>query len=113
MSYHVDVATRSHDYGETESSEAKATPDVPEPLYIERPTVESIPQMPKGYAKRSMINPNARVAQNYSIVEDHAQIPCAVSALEVLQSCPSQRSALLTVIRTVDLRNSLICTFDM
>ncbi|MCY6524812.1 hypothetical protein, partial [Actinobacillus pleuropneumoniae] len=41
---------------------------------------------PKGSAKRATINPNARAAQNYSIVEDLGQSPCAMSALEVLQS---------------------------
>ena len=54
--------------------------------------------MPKASTKRTTINPNARAAQNYSVVEDLAQSPCAMSALEVLQSCPAQRSALLTAI---------------
>ena len=60
-----------------------------------------------------MINPNARAAQNYSIVEDLAQIPCAMSALEVLQLCPTQRSSLLSEIGAVDPKNSLVLTFDI
>ena len=60
-----------------------------------------------------MINPNARAAQNYSVVEDLAQSPCAMSTLEVLQSCPAQRSALLIDIGDVDPKNSLMITFDM
>ena len=87
MSAHADIATRSRDYGGEESSKAKDIPDATEPLHITKPTVESMPRMPKASSKRSTINPNARAAQNYSIVEDLAQSPCAMSALEVLQSC--------------------------
>ena len=83
----MDVATRSRDYGEVETSKAKGAPDATEPLHITRPTVEPIPRMPKVSTKRTTINTNARAAQNYSIVEDLAQSPCAMSALEVLQSC--------------------------
>ena len=89
MSAHVDVATRSREYGEEESSKAKGAPDATEPLHITRPTFKPIPRMPKAYTKHSTINPNARAAQNYSIVEDLAQSPCAMSALEVLQSSPA------------------------
>ena len=35
-----------------------------------------------------------------------------MSALEVLQSCPSQRSALLTAIGAIDPKKSLMITFD-
>ena len=45
-----------------------------------------------------MHNPNARAAQNYSIVEDLAQTPCVMSALEVLQSCPAQQNTLLSIL---------------
>jgi len=36
-----------------------------------------------------------------------------MSTLEVLQSCPVQRSALLIAIKVVDSKNSLVITFDM
>ena len=36
-----------------------------------------------------------------------------MSALEVLQSCPAQHSALLTTIGAIDPKNSLLITFDM
>lgn len=90
MGSHINVATRSCDYGEAETSKDKYFPGIADPLHIERPSVKSIPQIPKGSAKRATINPNARAAQNYSIVEDLAQSPCAMFALEVLQSCPTQ-----------------------
>ena len=60
------------------------------PLQIERPVSDSILRPPKASIKRATHNPNARVAQNYSVVEDLAQAPCAMVVLEVLQSCPVQ-----------------------
>ena len=113
MSAHVDVSTRSHDYGESKSYEAKVDPDVLEPLHIKRPAVEPIPRMPKRSTKRTAINFNAKAAQNYSIVEDLAQSPCAMSTLEVLQSCPTPRSVFLIPIGAVDPKSSLMITFDM
>ena len=59
MSSHVDIATRSHDYGEDESLKAKGTPDSVEPLHIKKPSIEPIPQMSKASSKRTTINPNA------------------------------------------------------
>ena len=63
---------------------------------------------PKASIKRMMHNPNARVAQNYSIVEDLTQAPCAMSALEVLQSCLMQQNALLFVLGFQDPNKSNI-----
>lgn len=112
MKSHVNVATRVHDYGEIETSKVKYVPETTNPLPIKRPSTKSIPQISKGSAKHSTINPNARVAQNYLIVEYLAQIPCAMSVLEVLQSCLAQRSDLLSTISAVDPKNSLALTFD-
>lgn len=69
---HVDVATRSHDYGDLDPSKAKGASDILEPLHIERQVVEPIPRIPKGSKKCSTVNPNARAARNYSIVKDLA-----------------------------------------
>ena len=57
---------------------------------------EIAPRIPKGVLKNSGHNPNARDAHNYSIVEDLGQTPCVMSVLELLQSCPPQRKALLS-----------------
>jgi hypothetical protein len=65
-------------------------------LQIEKP--EPLPCISKGVLKRSTHNLNARAAKNYSIVEDLCQTPYAMSALEVLQTCPSQRNALLSTL---------------
>ena len=59
-----------------------------------------------------MHNLNARAAQHYSIIEDLAQAPCAMSALEVLQSYPSQRKALLQAIGAVDSADVSLLSFD-
>jgi hypothetical protein len=43
--------------------------------------------------------------QNYSMVEDLSQNPCVMSALEVLQSFPSQRKDLLSALGSVETCN--------
>jgi hypothetical protein len=72
--------------------------------------------IPKGAFKKSSHNPNARATQNYSAVEDLSQTPCAMSALEVLQSCPAQRKALLTTLgstKTCNLGTIMLDTTDL
>ena len=61
-----------------------------------------MPKIPKGVFKKTLHNPNARDASNYSVVEYLAQTPCAMSALEVLQSWPAQRDALLAALGSMD-----------
>jgi hypothetical protein len=72
------------------------------PLQIEKPTFNSILRPPKSTIRKATFNPSSRVTQNYNIVEDLAQAPCAMSVLEVLQHCPSQRRTLLAPIGVVD-----------
>jgi hypothetical protein len=83
------------------------------PLQIEKPYFDSILRPPKSTIQKSTFNPNSRAAQNYNIVEDLAQAPCAMSALEVLQHFPSQRRTLLAVIGTFDLESSNYLTFNL
>ena len=54
------------------------------PLQIERPVSDSVLRPPKASIKQATQNPNARAAHNYNVVEDLAQAPCAMSALDVL-----------------------------
>ena len=61
---------------------------------------------------RTTYNFNAQATQHYSIIEDLAQAPCAMSALEVLQSFPTQRKTLLIVIGGVDPSNTSLISFD-
>jgi hypothetical protein len=46
------------------------------------------------------------------VVEDLSQTPCAMFALEVLQSCPAQRKALLTALGSVETCNPRTIMLD-
>ena len=63
---------------------------------------------PKGVVQKSFFNPHARASQNYSIVEDLAQAPSAMPALEVLQSFPTQRKMLLKDIVGIDPTDTIL-----
>ena len=60
-----------------------------------------------------MYDPNARATQHYNIVEDLAQAPSSMSALETLQSYPSQQKSLLSAIRGIDPTDSNLIYFDV
>jgi hypothetical protein len=68
---------------------------------------------PKGVVKKLTFNPHARAAQNYRIVEDLAQAASVMSALEVIQSCPAQRRALLKEIGGIDPTDTNLIVFDL
>jgi hypothetical protein len=100
------ITTRAHDYSKPSASEKGKEAEIPSlPLQIEKTLGETMTHIPKGAFKRASHNPNARAAQNYSVVEDLSQTPCAMSALEVLQSCPAQRKALLTALGSIETCN--------
>ena len=91
MVHATKVVTHVKDYGSSQPNPGKE-PDPPgTSLRIEKPVDKTkvARRIPKGVLKRSGHNPNARATQNYSVVEDLGHTPCAMSALEVLQSCPS------------------------
>ena len=56
------------------------------PLTISKMPIEPLPKMAKGPNRRA--GNYSKVAHNYSIVDDLAQSPAAMSSLEVMQSCP-------------------------
>jgi hypothetical protein len=66
---------------------------------------ETMTCIPKGAFKKASHNPNASATQNYSMMEDLSQTPCVMSSLEVLQSFPSQRKALLTALGSTETCN--------
>jgi hypothetical protein len=100
------IATRAHDYSKSSASDKGKEAEIPSlPLQIEKTLGETMTRIPKGAFKRASHNPNTRAAQNYSVVEDLSQTPCAMSALEVLQSCPAQRKALLTALGSTETCN--------
>ena len=71
-----------------------------------------MPKILKGVFKKAFHNLNSRVASNYSVVEYLAQTPCAMSVLEVLQSCPAQQDSLLADLGSMD-SSSLMVKFNM
>ena len=113
----VDLATRAKNYNkqpEGEPSSQADSPSMPQsngPLAFEKPTFEA-PSCPSKGTLRHTHNLNARASQHYSIVEGLAQAQCAMSTLEVLQSCPSQRKALLQAIGAVDSTDASLLSFD-
>jgi hypothetical protein len=111
------IATRAHDYSKPSVSEKGKEAEIPSlPLQIENMLSETMTRIPKGEFKCTSHNPNTRAAQNYSVVEDLFQTPCAMSALEVLQSFPAQRKALLTALgstETCNLGTIMLDTTDL
>jgi hypothetical protein len=108
------IMNRAHDYSKPSASEKGKEVEIPSlPLQIEKTLGETMTHIPKGAFKRDSHNPNARAAQNYSRVEDLSQTPCAMSALEVLQSFPAQRKALLTALGSTETCNPGTIMLDM
>ena len=83
------------------------------PLQIEKPMFNSILCPPKSTIHKYTFNPSSHATQNYNIVEDLAQAPCAMSALEVLHHCPYQRTTLLATIGVVDPKSSNHIMFNL
>jgi hypothetical protein len=111
------ITTRAHDYSKPSTSEKGKEAEIPSlPLQIEKTLGETMTCIPKGTFNRYSHNPNARAAQNYSVVEDLSQTPCAMSSLEVLQSFPTQRKSLLTSLgstETCNLGTIMLDTTDL
>jgi hypothetical protein len=108
------ISTRAHDYNKLSTSEKGKEAKTPSlPLHIEKTLGETMTRIPKGAFKKVSHNPNARATENYSAVEDFSQTPCAMSALEVLQSCPSQRKALLATLGSAETFNPGMIMLDM
>jgi hypothetical protein len=90
------------------------TPPTNDPLHLERSSLDTVLQPPpKGVVQKSAFNPHARAAQNYNIVEDLAQAPSTMSSLKVLQSCPTQRKALLKDIDGINPTDMNLIIFDL
>jgi hypothetical protein len=84
------ISTRAHDYNKKSASEKGKEVETPSlPLQIKKTLGETMTFIPKGMSKKYSHNSNTTSAHNYSVVKDLSQTPCAMSSLEVLQSCPS------------------------
>ena len=64
-----------------------SNPNATSLLHMENPSNDTLQRIPKGVIKKVVYDPNSRDTQNYSIMEYVAQATCAMSTLEVLQSC--------------------------
>jgi hypothetical protein len=109
------LQTRNRQYPAESTStppETNPTPAAP-PLVIPRPTAEPPLRIPRIPLRRNVHNPQARAAHNYSLVDDLAQSPAAMSVLEVLQTCPTQRKSLLSALGAVDPADTRLITFDL
>jgi hypothetical protein len=120
----VALTTRAKDYSPSKEKvddlppssvqPSPMTPPTNGPLHLERPSLDTVLRPPpKGIVRKSAFNPHAHAAQNYNIVEDLAQAPSAMSALEVLQTCPTQRKALLKAIGGIDPTDTNLIIFDL
>jgi hypothetical protein len=108
------IVTRAHDYRMPETSEkCKESINPSIPLKIKKMMGETMTHIPKGVFNKYLHNLNARAAQNYSVVEDFSQTPCMMSSLEVLQSFPSQRKALIVSLGSAETCNSGMIMIDM
>jgi hypothetical protein len=100
------LSTRAHAYSQPSTSKKGKEVERPSlPLQIDKTLGETMTCIPKGAFKKYSHNPNTRVSQNYSVVEDLSQIPCAMFTFEVLQSFPAQRKALLTALGSTETCN--------
>jgi hypothetical protein len=111
------LQTRNRQYPPTTES----TPTSPEtnptttgpPLVIPHPSAEPPLHIPRIPLRRNVHNPQARASHNYSLVDDLAQSPAAMSVLEVLQTCPTQRKSLPSTMGVVDPADTRLITFDL
>ena len=88
----VNLQTRRNQYGSTPevppANKSTNTHPTDQALCIPPPPLDGAPKAPRFPLRRINNNPNARAASNYNIVDDLAQSPAAMSALEVLKNCP-------------------------
>ena len=74
----INVVAQSRDYSSSKASTGLEAPPPPLEMNLQIEKPEPSPRILKGVLKHSTHNPNARVTQNYSIVEDLGQTPCAM-----------------------------------
>jgi hypothetical protein len=120
----VALTTRAKDYSPSKEKvddlplslvqPSPTTPPTKSPLHLEQPSLDTVLRPPpKGIVQKSAFNPHDRATQNYNIVEDLAQAPSAMLALEFLQTCPAQRKALLKAIGGIDPTDMNLIVFDL
>ena len=63
--------------------------------------------------RKNSFSISARVAQFYNLVEYLSQVACAMSMLEVPQSCLAQQKNLLLALGAIDPKNYTMITFNV
>ena len=117
LSYNVNLQTWRNQYDSTTKTINPSTTYTSTALDISlhflrgpRDRTTKVPRFP---LHRVVNNFSARVTLNYNIVDDLAQSPYAMSALEFLRIFPPQRKALLSALGVVDPSDSRLITFNL
>ena len=105
----VDLQTRWNQYGTTTKPANTSTTSTSKTVNLPL----QLPPFPYPPIRQLANNATTRAAVSYSIVDDLAQTPMAMSALEVLKTCSMQQKALLATLGSVDPSDSKLITFDM
>ena len=82
-------------------------------FHLLRPPTDGTSKVPWIHLHHVVNNATTTVALNYSIVNDVAQSPSAMSSLEVIKTCPSQCKELLSALGSVNPYDSRLITFDL
>ena len=120
----VAFATRAKDYSPSKEKVDDSPPPLVQtppptlpmngPIHLKRLGLDIVLcPPPKGVVRKSSFNPHTHATQNYNIVEDLAQEPSMMSALEVLQGCPAQQKALLKDIDGIDPTDTNLIIFEL
>lgn len=80
-------------------------------LNISKVPIEPLPKTVKEPMRRS--GHHSKATHSYRIIYDLAQSPVSMSSLEVFQSCPRQRKALISALGAIDPSDSRIVVFDL
>lgn len=83
------------------------------PMTVENPKLDIVLLPPKKFLPWPTHNPDGQASPNYGIVEDFAQAPCVMSALEVLQAFPVHHKALFAANGGIDPSDSNVISFDV
>jgi hypothetical protein len=120
----VAVITRTIYYSPSKEKVYNSSPPLVQPppstsppnslVHLERTSLDTVLcPPPKGFIRKSSINPHAHVAETYSSVEVLANTPSTMLALEVLQSCPMEWKALLKAIGGIDPTDTNLIVSDL
>lgn len=96
--YYVNLSAST---GQVINQPVSSIASIPDPTPNMVPTKLMIKTL-NGVIHKYRLNPHARVAQNYNIIEDLNQAPCAMSTPDVLQKFSMQNNTLLSIIICID-----------